>query len=517
MKHVYSGGSLDDDSNLDGLIFKSKLNGEIDLDAASDETDSSLPPWTAPPTGEIPKIFNFNRDTELRVDLEKTDSGALSWAREARHLDKGFKHANVSIEEAQHGSQGSFDDWSDDNDSDLLRGTYSSHGSNEHQYEKLNTQPVRSVSSRTNPLLTFRDRDRGVRSREAARVTAISEKDGEELSQDVTGPKHRKVGSKPKRRRTSPYKTGSGPVNNSGGDSPKHFRTSNSKQKSGIKKSWIDISEFYRVSTGIALGAATIVIFLIGQAAFIPYLLIMMVLAVVEFYEMIGRKPEGDTKPHIRPYRLVGFIGTIGVVVGAYEKGATAITFALGFTILVSMIWYLAGIMKTGGLSNVGMTLLPVMWIGVGGAFAALIVRPINGDPRRGMAYMMAIILTTVAADVFAYLGGSLFGHRLLAPSVSPRKTLEGALFGALGAILTGSLLASHIHPVTVSVGGALGVIAAIAGPCGDLIESQVKREMGVKDSGFILPGHGGMLDRIDALIFVTPFSYYFLYFGHHI
>ena len=90
-------------------------------------------------------------------------------------------------------------------------------------------------------------------------------------------------------------------------------------------------------------------------------------------------------------------------------------------------------------------------------------------------------------------------------------------MIGAIGAILAGAVIASRIHPVTVSLGAAIGILAALGGPCGDLVESKIKREIGAKDAGSILPGHGGFLDRVDALIFVTPLVYYLLYFTHHI
>jgi len=106
--------------------------------------------------------------------------------------------------------------------------------------------------------------------------------------------------------------------------------------------------------------------------------------------------------------------------------------------------------------------------------------------------------------DTLAYFGGRLFGRRLLAPEISPKKTVEGFIFGLVGAVLCGVIF-TLAGVVRIHNGIAIGLIAGLLGPVGDLVESSLKRETGVKDSGGLLPGHGGFLDRFDSLLFTSP------------
>ena len=544
MRYLHSGDSLEEEpkvlvSNGDspGKSSNEVINGsEQDLD----ESDATLPPWTSAPTGEIPISFDFTREPRTVLDLDKVDIGAVAWVRDARGLECPQTQQEFFETKKQMRSNSYINGTEANEKYNKFSETDSflavSPGRSEHsQFEphqprlKLSTEPVRRVSSRTNPMRLIGSKDKKTR---PPKVSSIASDDGyppvqeEQLSYDEKkgrtpktagrGGRHFTVDAK--KAATSPSNADETPVMAKRLSPPRkksksHTRTGGNVEKSASPSS----STIYRLVTGLLLGTVTLSAVGLGQVAFMPYLTIVILAATVEFYALISKESDGSTKIDAHPVRIIGLIGTVAVILGAYEKGAAAITFALSMTVLMAMVWYLTGKTKSASLSNVVMTVLPVLWIGGGGAFAALIVRPIVGDPRRGIAFMLAIIMTTVAADVFAYVGGSLLGRTKLAPAISPGKTLEGLLIGAIGAILTGSLIASHIHPITVSIGGALGVISAIAGPCGDLVESKIKRELGAKDSGRLLPGHGGVLDRIDALIFVTPFAYYFLYFGHHI
>jgi phosphatidate cytidylyltransferase len=130
------------------------------------------------------------------------------------------------------------------------------------------------------------------------------------------------------------------------------------------------------------------------------------------------------------------------------------------------------------------------------------------------VALLLGPIIATVAYDVGAYAVGSQFGRRPLAPSISPNKTVEGLIGGALGSVAITTLVVGivpRIHPWNIGRAFWLGVVVAIAAPLGDLCESMVKRDLGVKDMGALLPGHGGVLDRIDALLFALPAAYYLL------
>ncbi len=135
---------------------------------------------------------------------------------------------------------------------------------------------------------------------------------------------------------------------------------------------------------------------------------------------------------------------------------------------------------------------------------------PPFGYADRGAWLMLFVAMCVWASDTFAYFVGRSCGRHKLSPILSPAKTVEGALGGLAGAILVGIFFGLWIHiPISRAIG--VGVIAGVAGQIGDLFESALKRELGIKDFGSVMPGHGGALDRFDSLLFVAPFAYLFL------
>jgi len=117
--------------------------------------------------------------------------------------------------------------------------------------------------------------------------------------------------------------------------------------------------------------------------------------------------------------------------------------------------------------------------------------------------------LVSIAYDIAALFIGSSIGKRPLAPSISPNKTWEGLIGGSVAAILMAVIVVHLIHPWTLMSSLVLGIVVAIVSPLGDLTESLVKRNLGLKDMGRLLPGHGGMMDRVDGLLFVLPATFY--------
>lgn len=132
-----------------------------------------------------------------------------------------------------------------------------------------------------------------------------------------------------------------------------------------------------------------------------------------------------------------------------------------------------------------------------------------------GTRWVLAVVLTTFTNDACAYLGGKRFGRHHLAPRVSPGKTWEGFCFGALGSVVSAAVIAA-LWPQTISMSSAcvLALITATVGPLGDLAKSLLKRSRGVKDSGRLFPGHGGMLDRTDALLVNAPIIWAWVRYG---
>ena len=132
------------------------------------------------------------------------------------------------------------------------------------------------------------------------------------------------------------------------------------------------------------------------------------------------------------------------------------------------------------------------------------------GNMDLGCGLIWIALIGTWSSDTFAYFSGYLFGKHKLCPEVSPKKTIEGFIGGVLGTMLTVTLVGSSLGFAAASM-TALGLCIALAATIGDLVESAIKRYVGIKDSGNLIPGHGGVLDRFDSVMFTVPFVYYFM------
>ena len=202
----------------------------------------------------------------------------------------------------------------------------------------------------------------------------------------------------------------------------------------------------------------------------------------------------------LRPVVLAGYLGALAALLGATLGGAD---------------WALAGLMSTlllafvikGGLStvSVSVTVLGVAWIGLGLAHAVLL-RDID---EHGVLAVYTVLLAVWAGDAAAYFVGRLVGRHKLAPTVSPGKSWEGLIAGTVATVAVTFVAVYEQGFLTISESLLLGVVIAVVAPLGDLFESALKRDADVKDSGRLLGGHGGVLDRIDALLFAWVAAYY--------
>jgi phosphatidate cytidylyltransferase len=154
-------------------------------------------------------------------------------------------------------------------------------------------------------------------------------------------------------------------------------------------------------------------------------------------------------------------------------------------------------------VADLAVTMLGVAYIPLLASFAAAALSRHDG---RGV--VLATIGAAAVYDIAAYAGGRLWGRVPLAPRISPGKTREGALVATGGVIVLVAVLAPLIGPWSIPQAALLGAFVAVVAPLGDLFESVLKRGLGLKDMGTLLPGHGGVLDRIDAILFCVPASY---------
>ena len=206
----------------------------------------------------------------------------------------------------------------------------------------------------------------------------------------------------------------------------------------------------------------------------------------------------------LRPLVPAGYAGALAALLGAHLGGPEWM--AGGFMLTLVLAFLLYGIAETRQSATVtmGSTVLGVAWIGLGLAHLLLL-----RDHEDGRLLVFTLLLAVFADDTAAYLVGRLLGRHKLAPTMSPGKTWEGFLAGTAAAIAVAFFALYEQGVLTIPESLALGAAIALAGAIGDLFESVVKRDLQVKDSGRLLGGHGGVLDRIDSLLFASVAAYF--------
>lgn len=226
----------------------------------------------------------------------------------------------------------------------------------------------------------------------------------------------------------------------------------------------------------------------------------------------------------IRPNVIVSILGLIAPawpVMGALGIGAPAIVVfghaqplfsVLAVGLVAGMCWEVIRAGRTGDLSaarNLAYGLLCCAYVSLFGGLSILRTQDIGrqygaGLLARGVAPVLLTAVCVWAADSFAFFVGRAWGKQKLAPALSPAKSIEGFAGGLAGAAIVGAAAGGYLLQ-NPAIGLGVGLVAGVVGPIGDLFESAIKREIGIKDLGSVMPGHGGVLDRFDSLLFVAP------------
>ncbi|MFI2837507.1 phosphatidate cytidylyltransferase [Mycolicibacterium sp. PDY-3] len=247
------------------------------------------------------------------------------------------------------------------------------------------------------------------------------------------------------------------------------------------------------IAVGVVLGGMAIGTLLFAPLWWLPLLAVAIAIAT---HEVIRRLREhGFVLPTVP--LLVGGQAMIWLT---WPFGAAGLLGAYAGTVVICMFWRLLGQglnkQPINYLRDIAASVLLATWVPLFAAFTALLIFADDGGER-----VFTIIATVVFADIGGYVAGVLFGKHLMAPAISPKKSWEGMggslVFGTAAAILSVAFLLDR--PAWIGV--PLGVLLVITGVLGDLVESQVKRDLGIKDMGTLLPGHGGIMDRIDAML----------------
>ena len=302
-----------------------------------------------------------------------------------------------------------------------------------------------------------------------------------------------------------------------GGDSSERFFTYDEQQTDyGTEEFGEDIGSGSdmqsRVITGVLLLGIAVVALTIGPLLALALIVVVVALSAGEFYNAL--RVAG-----YQPATLLGLAASIALPLAVYYRGTQAVALVLALAVVFGLLWFLSGVSTEMPVMNLGVTLLGVVYIGVLGSFGAAMLEigqraGLPGDNGTGL--LLAAIIVTVGYDVGAFLAGRSFGQTPLA-AVSPNKTVEGLIGGAFASFIAAIVflgVLQFIEPFETNAGllqaAILGAVGAIVAPLGDLAESLIKRDLGIKDMGSILPGHGGFLDRFDALLFVLPAVYFF-------
>jgi phosphatidate cytidylyltransferase len=254
------------------------------------------------------------------------------------------------------------------------------------------------------------------------------------------------------------------------------------------------------IITALLLAGVLITTLVLSRPVFVAFLLGIVTLALLELLAVLRARATRPARP------VVLAMGAL-LVVGAYLEGPAALSFGLLVTILASFGWYLVDRGRTEVTRNVAATVFAVVYVPFMAAHLSLVV----GRADHYVGAMIGYAALVVIYDTAAYATGATLGRRPIAPQVSPNKSWEGAIGASVACLAAGAFLLPLWEPWTLASGLVLAGATCVVAPLGDLSESMLKRDLAVKDMGSILPGHGGVLDRIDALLFMAPVLYYVL------
>ncbi|ALG84543.1 phosphatidate cytidylyltransferase [Gordonia phthalatica] len=248
------------------------------------------------------------------------------------------------------------------------------------------------------------------------------------------------------------------------------------------------------IGVGCSLGAVLIAVLLLVPWAW--YIVVSIALAIAT-WEVVKRLRDGGYAVPVIPM----LVGGQAIIWLSWPYGLEASFVAMAATVLVMMVWKLVG----QGLSNapenymrdLSVAVLVLAWLPMLATFGVDMVRQDLGNMR-----VFTLVIVVVCSDVGGYAAGVLFGKHPMAPAISPKKSWEGlagsAIVGTIGATACAYWLLETPH---WWIGPILGPLLVVVATTGDLVESQIKRDLGIKDMGTLLPGHGGIMDRLDSLL----------------
>lgn len=262
-----------------------------------------------------------------------------------------------------------------------------------------------------------------------------------------------------------------------------------------------------RVKSGLLAGVIVTVGAVLGGWA---WTLLTVGFYLIAYQEMLRLMAAKSIYPSKVTAALFSALFYIFAVVGWQRHFDVVVTLGIIFT----FVWMIFR-KNLASISDIGGTILMFFYLGFLPAHFILL-RQLGADQitefwfQPGMRYLFLVLFIVSASDIFAYYGGKRFGKKLLSPQISPKKTIEGSLVGMLLAVIIGTV-AALLFGIAWFHGVMLSVLISLIAQIGDLSESLLKRDAGLKDSGVLIPGHGGLLDRTDSYIFSGAVAYYYI------
>jgi phosphatidate cytidylyltransferase len=263
------------------------------------------------------------------------------------------------------------------------------------------------------------------------------------------------------------------------------------------------------IGLGVGLGAYVVFSLLYFQPAFVVLVAVALAMASVELYSALRK--QGMTAAIVP---IVG--GCVAIPIGSYLAGqeTTSLEFSttsvllasLALTVFATLVWRMPK-GADGYVKDAAASLLIVGYVPLLGSFAALMLAEDQGAAR-----LVTFMLVVTMSDTGGLIAGVLFGKHPMAPMISPKKSWEGFAGSMLFGVAAGTLMAMFVLDVPFWVGIIIGATLVAVGTAGDLIESLIKRDIGIKDMSSFLPGHGGVMDRLDSLLVGAPVAWLIMY-----
>lgn len=253
-----------------------------------------------------------------------------------------------------------------------------------------------------------------------------------------------------------------------------------------------------RIVSGLALVALLVGSAVLGGWWFVAFLSLVSIVAVGEFYS--ATRTAG-----YKPIALLGLLAAIGAPIAGFRAGPGGVAGTVMVSIVGVLVFYTM-LIRADPLDNAAVTIFGIVWIPGMLGFATSLARVDDAAQL-----IIGLVLISAAVDTGSFFAGRTFGKTPMAPVLSPNKTWEGLAGGAAGAVAMTMVISLLDYFSLFELPGSLwlGLAIFVTSPLGDIAESMIKRSLGIKDMGSIIPGHGGLLDRIDALLFAVPIGYY--------